>query len=49
MSGMIPNRVERRGDVKDLVLLNVPFPSGIETTERTTRNLLLQAGLGLTF
>ena len=45
----IPNRFELRGDVKDLILFNRPFPSGIGSTERTTHNLLLQAGLGLTF
>ena len=45
----IPNRFELRGDVKDLILFNRPFQSGIGSTERTTHNLLLQAGLGLTF
>jgi len=42
----IPNRFELRGDVKDLILFNQP--TGATTTGRTN-NLLLQAGLGITF
>lgn len=42
----LPNRFELRGDVKDLILFNQP--TGPTTTGRTN-NLLLQAGLGLTF
>ena len=43
----IPNRFELRGDVKDLILFNqARTTSG---ARRTTHNLLLQAGLGLTF
>lgn len=43
----IPNRFELRGDVKDLIIFNTP--SGLGGAERTIHNLLLQAGLGLTF
>ncbi len=43
----MPNRFELRGDVKDLILFN---QSRTTTGQhRTTHNLLLQAGLGLTF
>ena len=42
----IPNRFELRGDVKDLILFNTPLGTGGGTR---TNNLLLQAGLGLTF
>jgi Outer membrane protein beta-barrel domain len=42
-----PNRFELRGDVKDLILFNTP--TGLNDAKRTTHNLLLQAGLGLTF
>lgn len=42
-----PNRLELRGDVKDLILFNAP--TGTTGGSRTTNNLLLQAGLGLTF
>ena len=43
----IPNRFELRGDVKDLILFNTP--TGTSGSSRTTNNLLLQAGLGITF
>ena len=43
----VPNRFELRGDVKDLILFNTP--TGASGSDRTTHNLLLQAGLGLTF
>ena len=42
----IPNRFELRGDVKDLILFNTPVGTSGGTR---TNNLLLQAGLGLTF
>lgn len=42
-----PNRFEVRADVKDLMIFNTP--SGTAGAKRTTHNLLLQAGLGLTF
>lgn len=43
----LPNRFELRGDVKDLILFGTP--TGPNDAKRTTHNLLLQAGLGLTF
>ena len=43
----IPNRFELRADVKDLIIFNTPTGSG--GSSRTSNNLLLQAGLGLTF
>ena len=43
----IPNRFELRGDVKDLIIFNTP--TGTLGSNRTTNNLLLQAGLGITF
>ena len=43
----IPNRFELRGDVKDLILFNQARTT--TGARRTTHNLLLQAGLGLTF
>jgi hypothetical protein len=43
----LPNRFELRGDAKDLILFNIP--NGALGAKRTTNNLLLQAGLGLTF
>ena len=43
----VPNRFQLRGDVKDLILFNTP--TGTAGADRTTHNLLLQAGLGLTF
>ena len=43
----VPNRFQLRGDVKDLILFNTP--TGTTGADRTTHNLLLQAGLGLTF
>ena len=45
----LPNRFELRGDAKDLILFNVPNAGTASGTKRTTNNLLLQAGLGLTF
>ena len=45
----LPNRFELRGDAKDLILFNVPNAGTTAGTKRTTNNLLLQAGLGLTF
>lgn len=43
----IPNRFELRGDVKDLIVFNSRLPN--EVTDKTRHNLLIQAGLGLTF
>lgn len=43
----IPNRFELRAEAKDLILFNTPTATG--GTKRTTNNLVLQAGLGLTF
>ena len=43
----IPNRFELRGDAKDLILFNQARTT--TGARRTTHNLLLQAGLGLTF
>ena len=43
----MPNRFELRGDVKDLMIFN--RPSRTNNSKRTTNNLLLQAGLGITF
>ena len=43
----IPNRFELRVDGKDLILFNQARTS--TGASRTTHNLLLQAGLGLTF
>ena len=43
----IPNRFELRGDVKDLIIFN--NPTGPGGTSRASHNLLLQAGLGITF
>ena len=43
----MPNRFELRVDAKDLILFNTP--SGTAGAKRTTNNLLLQGGLGLTF
>ncbi len=43
----IPNRFELRGDAKDMMLFNTP--SGLNGTKRTSHNLVMQAGLGLTF
>ncbi len=43
----LPNRFELRGDAKDLIIFNTP--SSTAGSNRTTNNLQLQAGLGLTF
>jgi len=43
----IPNRLELRGDARDLMIFGTP--SGLDGEKRTTHNLVLQAGLGLTF
>jgi hypothetical protein len=43
----IPNRLELRGDAKDLILFDTP--TGTYGSGRTTHNLLLQAGVGVTF
>lgn len=43
----IPNRIELRGDAKDLMIFGTP--SGLNGSKRTTNNLVLQAGIGLTF
>lgn len=43
----IPNRFELRGEAKDLILFNTP--TGTAGAKRTTNNLVLQAGLGITF
>lgn len=43
----IPNRFELRGDVKDLMIFRTPDAgTGLN---HTSNNLLVQAGLGLTF
>jgi hypothetical protein len=43
----IPNRLEIRGDVRDMFLLN--GRTDIDGTQKTTSNLVIQGGLGLTF
>ena len=43
----IPNRLELRAEAKDLIILS--SPTGTSGASRTSNNLLLQAGLGLTF
>ena len=43
----IPNRFELRGDAKDLIIFN--NPTGTNGASRASNNLLLQAGLGITF
>ena len=43
----VPNRFELRGDVKDLIIFN--NPTGTNGASRASNNLLLQAGLGITF
>ncbi len=43
----MPNRFELRTDVKDAILFNTP--SGTANARRTTNNLVVQAGLGVTF
>jgi hypothetical protein len=43
----IPNRLELRGDVKDQMIFRTP--SGVAGAKRTTNNLLLQGGVGITF
>lgn len=42
-----PNRFELRLDAKDAIIFNTP--TGTSGTKRTSNNLLLQAGLGVTF
>ena len=42
----VPNRFELRGEAKDLIVFNTP--TGTSGARRTTNNLVLQAGLGLT-
>lgn len=43
----IPNRFELRGDAKDLMIFDTP--SGVNGERKTTHNLVMQAGIGLTF
>lgn len=43
----LPNRFELRGDAKDLVIFGTP--TGSAGTNRTTNNLVIEAGLGITF
>ncbi|MEO5816685.1 MAG: hypothetical protein ABIT20_15535 [Gemmatimonadaceae bacterium] len=43
----LPNRFELRGDAKDLIIFNTK--TGTNGSSRTTNNLQLQAGLGITF
>ena len=43
----MPNRFELRGDAKDLMIFDTP--SGLNGRKRTTHNLVLQAGFGVTF
>ena len=43
----IPNRFELRAEAKDLIIFS--SPTGTAGTSRASNNLVLQAGLGLTF